>query len=131
MILAVTLGLLLNAIKYTDDRFYSLLYTRGYGKKGANKILLSQIFVMLIIGTVVGTICGYFLPTIFTRSIQNQYEYSYQQYNIHRVTFSLPIYWEPLNILFTLTSILAVAVGIFFLSNFLKRQNLNKSLQQF
>ncbi len=131
VVLAVSLGLLLNAIKNNDDRFYSLLYTRGYGKKGAIKILLSQIFVMFVIGSVIGTICGYFIPSIFIGSIQEQYEYSFHRYYRANITFSLPIYWEPLKILSILSGILAVAIGIFFTINFLKRQNLNKNLQQF
>ncbi|MHA1674822.1 MAG: FtsX-like permease family protein, partial [Promethearchaeota archaeon] len=131
VVLAVSLGLLLNAIKNNDDRFYSLLYTRGYGKKGAIKILLSQIFVMFVIGSVIGTICGYFIPSIFISTIQEQYEYSFHRYYRAHVTFSLPIFWEPVKILSILTGILAVAVGIFFTINFLKRQNLNKNLQQF
>lgn len=131
VILAITLGLLLNAIKNSDDRFYSLLYTRGYGKKGAFKILLSQILVMFVISAVIGTICGYFLPSLLIRSIQEQYEYTFNQYYRGRVTFSLPIYWEPVKILLILAGILTTAIGIFFTINFLKRQNLNKNLQQF
>ncbi|TFH27377.1 MAG: ABC transporter permease [Promethearchaeota archaeon] len=131
VVLAVTLGLLLNAIKDSDDRFYSLLYTRGYGKKGAIKILLSQILVMFVIGSVIGTICGYLLPSLFIGSIQEQYEYSFYRYYDARVTFSLPIFWEPVKILLIIGGILAIAVGMFFTINFLKRQNLNKNLQQF
>ncbi len=131
VVLAVTLGLLLNAIKNSDNRFYSLLYTRGYGKKGSLKILLSQILVMFIIGSVIGTICGFFLPSILIGSIQEQYEYTFYMYYNSRVTFSLPIFWEPVKILLILSGILTVAVGIFFTINYFKKQNLNKSLQQF
>ncbi len=130
VVLAVTLGLLLNALKNSDDKFYSLLYTRGYGKKGVIKILLSQIFVMFVIGSVIGIICGYFIPSIYIKFIQEQFEYSFDRYNA-RVNFSLPIYWEPIKTLSILSGILAGAAGIFFIINFLKRQNLNKSLQQF
>ncbi|MHA1775603.1 MAG: hypothetical protein ACTSWC_02450 [Promethearchaeota archaeon] len=128
-ILAITLGLLLNAIKNSDERFYSLLYTRGYGKKGTIKILLSQIFVMYTLSSILGFICGYILPSFLVYQIQDQFSYMMGYFN--KVTFSLPIYWEPLKILLLLASILISAVVLLFLINFFKKNNVNKSLQQF
>lgn len=130
-VLALTLGLLLSAIKKSDDRFYSLLYSRGYGRKGTIRILSGQIFILYFIGIVVGLLGGYLVPSFVMNSIQSSYEYSLNRYYNSRINYQLPIYWQPLKVLTTIGAILVLAIFVYGTANFLRKQKVNQSLQQF
>jgi len=130
-ILAFTLGLLLIAIKKSDAKFYSLLYTRGYGKKGIYKILLAQIVVLFVCGLILGLLGGFLLPSLFLNQIKEIIFANSTSRYIPQSVSSLPLYWDPGQIIIIIGLILSIAVGIYFFSNYLNRQKINQELQKF
>jgi hypothetical protein len=130
-ILSLALGLILIAVREGDKHFYSLMYTRGYGKKGNLRFLISQMWIIFLFGLILGLLGGFVMPSFILKFLKQGISYEISDIYNTNLSINLPFYWNPLKIFSLLGFIIIFSFSIFLITNAIKKQKITQNLQKF